>query len=140
MCLCTLVHAWNETISTQYFHEHDEANIVLGNGIELLLTGRIPVIAPEPLVGPSAVPNTSRVSRPTTASEVRVTARSLMEPLERADHARCWFGLLLGAQGQCPNRGVYRKPADAFFAFTHWLNGARWCEVHRHDYDVEVDQ
>lgn len=72
--------------------------------------------------------------------EVRMTARSLMEPLERADHARCWFGILLGPQGQCPNRGVYRKPADAFFAFTHWLNGARWCEVHRHDYDVEVDQ
>jgi hypothetical protein len=92
------------------------------------------------VVGPSVVPNTSRVSRPTMASEVRMAAPSLMEPLERADHARCWFGILLGPQGQCPNRGVYRKPADAFFAFTHWLNGARWCEVHRHVYDVEVDQ
>jgi len=78
--------------------------------------------------------------RPTMASEVCMTARSLREPLERADHARCWFGILLGPQGQCPNRGVYHKPADAFFAFTHWLNRARWCEVHRHDYDVEVDQ
>jgi hypothetical protein len=78
--------------------------------------------------------------RPTMVSEVRMTTRSLMEPLERADHARCWFGILLGPQGQCPNRGVYHKPADAFFASTHWLNGARWCEVHRHDYDVEVDQ
>jgi hypothetical protein len=74
------------------------------------------------------------------ASEVGMTARSLMELLERADLARCWFGILLGPQEQCSNRGVYHKPADAFFTFTHWLNGARWCEVHRHDSDVEVDQ
>jgi hypothetical protein len=73
-------------------------------------------------------------------SAVRMTARALMAPLERADRARCWFGMLLGPQEQCPNRGVSHKPADAFFAFTQWLNGARWCEVHRHAYDVEVDQ
>lgn len=54
------------------------------------------------MVGPSVVPNTSRVSRPTLASEVRMTARSLMEPLERADHARCWFGVLLGPPGAVP--------------------------------------
>jgi hypothetical protein len=44
---------------------------------------------------------------------------SLMEPLERADHARCWFGILLGPQEQCPNRGVYRKPTNSIPADCH---------------------
>jgi|SRR5882724_545097 len=62
--------------------------------------------------------------RPTMPSEVRMSARSLREPLERADHARCWFGILLGPQGQCPNRGVYRKPADAFLVLSQVSFGA----------------